>query len=439
VSDAIGDAAAGGDAFEGSGGDVPPDPADSSNNEGSSSLPGFNMNVGVAGAYASPVGDAPSVAHGDLLEMQANQTSGTGGDGFSVGMDPQQQAAMAASNLGLANGMLGNARTSIGQAAAQQQQAQAQGPQPMGPPGQQQGAPQPQQAGGQQGGGPGGAGKPPPPINQVSLGASGGFLTADLTYADQSLVSAVAAAASGAGRQAALMAGTVSLSGMHLSAGGSSRVGSRNAAASDLVFGSESGGAPQFGGGGHWFGPTVQAWAAANPPPVKNPPPPQQGDGGGGGPMTPAGQAAVADPAVADAVNRSLGQWQDQSGGHDSGDAVDNHYETPAQENYGTGFNDSVWSDMGPGVSTVGQDQHAAEMGGGGQADEMGTVESLGGIYTKAQDDARGANTPGPGFNSLGGSEGGNMESNTAEQPGALSPTNQALEPDDMGSLATWY
>jgi hypothetical protein len=103
--------------------------------------------------------------------------------------------------------------------------------------------------------------------------------------------------------------------------------------------------------------------------------------------------------ATQQAMDKSLSGWGD-SGGSSSNDT--------AQQNYGTGFDDSVWSGI-DGVSTVGQDQAAG--------DTDGAWSNLGGWTTVAQDDASGANTPGTGFNSLGGSEGGSWAGNTAYMP----------------------
>jgi hypothetical protein len=103
--------------------------------------------------------------------------------------------------------------------------------------------------------------------------------------------------------------------------------------------------------------------------------------------------------ATQQAMDKSLSGWG-SSGGSSSNDT--------AQQDYGSGFNDSVWSGI-DGVSTVGQDQAAG--------DTDGAWSNLGGWTTVAQDNASGANTPGTGFNSLGGSEGGSWAGNTAYMP----------------------
>jgi hypothetical protein len=125
--------------------------------------------------------------------------------------------------------------------------------------------------------------------------------------------------------------------------------------------------------------------------------------------------------ATQQAMDKSLSGWGSGGGSgfggsgksdhDDTGDALTKPSDFPTQQeaDYGSGFNDSVWSDLGPGISTVGQD----EMSG----DTEGNWSNLGGWTTVEQDNASGINTPGPGFNSLGGSEGGSWAGNTAYMP----------------------
>jgi hypothetical protein len=115
--------------------------------------------------------------------------------------------------------------------------------------------------------------------------------------------------------------------------------------------------------------------------------------------------------ATQQAMDKSLSGWGSRDNSGDTGDALTKPSDFPTQQeaDYGSGFNDSVWSDLGPGISTVGQDEAAG--------DTEGNWSNLGGWTTVAQDNASGINTPGPGFNSLGGSEGGSWAGNTAYMP----------------------
>lgn len=114
--------------------------------------------------------------------------------------------------------------------------------------------------------------------------------------------------------------------------------------------------------------------------------------------------------ATQQAMDKSLSGWGSKDNSGDTGDALTQPSDFPTQQeaDYGSGFNDSVWSGIG-GVSTVGQDEAAG--------DTEGNWSNLGGWTTVAQDNASGINTPGPGFNSLGGSEGGSWAGNTAYMP----------------------
>lgn len=402
MSDPIGDAESGGDAFAG-GGTAP------LNSEGS--LPGFGMNDAVPGAYASPVGDNPSVFHGDALEMQANESSGTSGfslggttDGFATAMSPTSMAGFSSANTGLGAGMLSNTRSAIASAGGG---GGAQGPPSLGPQGQ-----DPQQPGGQQMGpapaGAGGAAPPDPPPPAV-IGGSGGFLTAQVQHADDNLISMLQSAASGSGGVNTLFAPTVALASGGVSAGGSVQ-GQHNSLGPYTIYKDPS-----------WFGDTINAWQQIPPPPPDGQPPPGgPGDAGGGGPAGPGGPGAPGGPAqggaqpdpVQQALDKSMTGFGAGGATGDSGDALipASAYPSQAEQDYGNKFNDSVWSDLGPGISTVGQDEAA-----GGKNE--GPWDNLGGITTVAQDNASGVNTPGPGFGSLGGSEGGSMQGNTAFVP----------------------
>lgn len=112
-------------------------------------------------------------------------------------------------------------------------------------------------------------------VNTWTDTSTPGFLSAQLIHADYGLLSAVAAAGSSAGGQAALVAHTVAIDPVAntITAGGSQPVGSRNTPASALAAGSEYNTARQFHCG-PWFFPAVAAWAADNPPPA--PPQDQQ-------------------------------------------------------------------------------------------------------------------------------------------------------------------
>jgi hypothetical protein len=273
VSDPVGDDA--------SGYDIGPDPGPSGgagmDQYMPESLPGYDLNTAIAGAYASPEGGG---AVTDTLENEANVSSGTastgfvggGSDGFTSEMSPAGYSGTADANAALPQNLLGNlaqASGSPGAATPDTQAApatEAQGiPGPISGDDSGQGIPpmgftgELSSFGGPQGGPPNPKGGPPhiPPIQWNS---GGGYLSAIVPNADESLASAVSSAASGGGGQAALMAGTVSLSGENIRAGGGTPVGSKNTPAEALIYGSEGGGAPQFHGGAHWFGPTVQAW-----------------------------------------------------------------------------------------------------------------------------------------------------------------------------------
>jgi hypothetical protein len=110
--------------------------------------------------------------------------------------------------------------------------------------------------------------------------------------------------------------------------------------------------------------------------------------------------------ATQQAMDKSLSGWGSRDNSDDTGDALTKPSDFPTQQeaDYGSGFNDSVWSDIG-GVSTVGQDEAAGDTGG--------NWSNLGGWTTVAQDNASGLNDVGNRFGQLGA----DPLSNTAYMP----------------------
>lgn len=106
-----------------------------------------------------------------------------------------------------------------------------------------------------------------------------GYIAASLDYVDDTLIAALASAASSSGPQAALMSSTVINTGDGVAAGGPMPVGTRSTPASELVYGSQGGQAAQFAANSPWFFPTVSAWAAANPVPQEEEQPQAPQDG----------------------------------------------------------------------------------------------------------------------------------------------------------------
>jgi hypothetical protein len=333
------------------------------------SLPGYNMNPGVLGAYASPEGGGPVT---DTLEQQANVASGTASIGHAVDF----RGAMASDNLsaelpatqtsqfeqsmtGLAGGLQSSTENLSGLSAnlgasvpgvggqpdttpapnplSYQMDPTSAGyagpslpglvpsyagtaiPDPAAPAYNAGGAPVPMPGGTI---GPAGAATPagqlpgagpmdssgaPAGPGQLPGGpvSMAGYLAYNVPWADDSLTSAVAAAAAGAGPQAAAVAGSVSFSGGTVSVGGSGIVGSGGASASIMALGSESGGVHFPGSSPGWFDDAVQGWIAANPPP---PPPPAPGAPPGSVPLA-GGLAAQsgAPPPVAGQVPAMTG------------------------------------------------------------------------------------------------------------------------------------
>jgi hypothetical protein len=346
VSDPISDS----DAFEGDSGQ-----ADSSSGlfDAPTSLPGFSVNQGVPGTTVRP-GDDPVV--GAQLAP----------DLFSTAFDPSQYSALGSANAALPSDLMNDARTAIGSAPGSQA-----GPAPLGSQDQ-----DPQQAEAGQ---------------LAETTGFGGYLSAVVPGADSSLISALQGAASSAGGVTALFALTVSMSGGGVSAGGEVQ-GQHNSLGPYTIY-----------GGPQWFGTTVNQWQQEHPQT------PSSAPASGDRSDQPDVGDAVGASQVNHATDQALGSWGagDAPPGYDSGDALDKDYETPQQEATGTGFNDSVWSDI-PGASTLGQDEAA------GTAGEEWS-EPLGGITTQAQDDASGVNTVSNEFGHLGA----DPVSNTAEAPGA--------------------
>jgi hypothetical protein len=324
------------------------------------SLPGYNMDPGVLGAYASPEGGGPVI---DTIEQRANQASGTAalghamdfrgamsGDNISAELPAAQTSQFEHSMTGLAGGLQNSTEnlsglsaylpasvpgvggqpdtTAAPNPAGYQMDPTSAGysgpmvpsmvpnystggiPDPTAPASMPGGAPMPSPGGGigpAGAAGPGGqlpgagpmdsSGAPPGAGAPTGAGPANmpGYLAYTVPWATDSLTSAVAAAAAGAGPQAATVAGTVSLSGGTVRAGGGGVAGSGGATASIMALGSEGGGAHFTGSSPGWFDAAVQGWIAANPPPPPPPPPGAPGTGMPTGPAPPAdaGQAPM--------------------------------------------------------------------------------------------------------------------------------------------------
>jgi hypothetical protein len=150
------------------------------------------------------------------------------------------------------------------------------------------------------------------PTHQVmswQRASGGGYMAAVVPGADDSLVSALMAAANAGRMQAALMANTVTLDGTKVMAGGPALVGSRNTPASALVYGSEAGRAPQFHGGAHWFWPVIKSW---RPPTVNE------------GEELPEVDATSVDRVVNSSLKNAFSRWSGpgDSAGAGAGDAT---------------------------------------------------------------------------------------------------------------------
>ncbi len=405
MSDPIGDAIAGGDAFDESSVGAPT--GDGPGQNVGYDAAGFGLNVGVPGAYASPEAGGPPI---DDIEKEANFTSGTGGafvpggagDGFNTGMS---SGGLPAANAAMPQNMLNSVSAALGGGGFGGASAEQQGIPPAGggsdqaipPAATQAGVGQPGQPG-QAPGQPGQAqpGQGPPPIPPIQWTSGGGYLSAVVPNADESLASAVISAASGAGGQAGLMAGTVSLSGESISAGGSSAVGSRNTPASALIYGSEAGTAPQFHGGAHWFGPTVQSWyedmvaqkqqeAAAQQQQAASQAGGAVGDDDGGG------------PAVSQGVDQALSQWA--AGG--SGGGGDDQSMSPLGGMYTDAQATAAGLDNPNTFEGLGHDPLSNTVAGPGDNPDMWS-SPLGGMYSGQTATAMGLDSPDAGFEGLG-------------------------------------
>jgi hypothetical protein len=412
------------------------------------SLPGYNMNPGVLGAYAAPVAGGPVT---DTLEQQANVASGTASighavdfrgamssDSLSAELPATQTSQFEQSMTGLAGGLqsstenlsglsanLGASVPNVGgqpdttpapNPASYQMDPTSAGyagpslpglvpnyagtaiPDPAAPAYNAGGAPVPMPGGTS---GPAGAAIPagqlPGAGPMDSSGAPAGpgqlpggpvsmpgYLAYNVPWADDSLASAVSAAAASAGPQAAAVAGSVSFSGGTVSVGGSATVGRGGASASIMALGSESGGAHFPGSSPGWFDNVVQGWIAANPPPPPPPPAPGAPPGsvplaGGmtdqsGAPPPIAGQApAMTGMPPPDMIPGAGGQMDQTApmyagpmvgGLPDQGttnqtvggalmgkvDGMINSFDKAPGDT--TGPTPGVWDNMGPGVST---------------------------------------------------------------------------------------
>jgi hypothetical protein len=392
------------------------------------SLPGFGVNSGVPGAVVRPGEEpVPGARLNDAAVMAPADTDGITANLPMTQVSQFQQAAdQMATNMQSTVENLSGLTANVGANIPPMpngvpDQTAAPNPLSYSPSG---GLPDPAGIGGGQlpGAGPmaspgvpgGPDGAPDAAAGGTGGGGGGGYLSATVRGATDSLTSAVAAAASSSGPHAALVAGTVVLSGLVIMAGGMTTVGSHGAPASIMALGSEGGSAPQFASDTQgWFSSAVAAWAAANPPPPL--PPPQAGAAGppvtgaadsspappptSGGPvpmpsMTPAdmipgagsganipGQFATAGPTASDpmpadmtttpaATNQSvggavMGKVDDAIGSFD-------HPGTPFNSEAWTGQsvpNEGVWDNMGPGIMSHGAvlNAQAKDLAQGGQ------------------------------------------------------------------------
>jgi hypothetical protein len=441
MSDPVGDAAAGGDAFDESSSAAVPAAAYSDAGTGggfsmNTGIAGASLNSGVWGAYAAPVAGGPPI---DDIEKEANLSSGTAGlghammggagdgDGFSTSMSsgglPQANAALPqamSNNVGAALGASGNGIGGTGGPQAippagggpQAIPPAGGGPQAIPPAGG--GSPQaipsaPTQAGvgqpaqpaqpaqpGQPGQGQPGQG--PPPIPPIQWTSGGGYLSASVPNADESLASAVISAASGGGGQASLMAGTVTLSGESISAGGGATVGSRNTPASALIYGSESGTAPQFHGGAHWFGPTVSSWyedMVARATAQWQAQQAQQAQQGGGA----VGDDDGGGGAVGQGLDQALSQWA--AGGGGGGGGGEEQSMTPSGGMYTNEQATAAGLDNPNTFEGLGHDPLSNTVAGPGDNPDMWS-SPLGGMYSNQTATAMGLDSPDAGLEGLG-------------------------------------
>jgi hypothetical protein len=315
VSDPVGDQYSA-DAWEGDSGQAD---ANQAYTFDSPELPaGATLNQGVPGTTVRP-GDDPVVG------AQLNA------DVFQTEMDPAQTNATYSANAALPANLLGALAGGANGGDA--------GP-GMGGVG--------DAGGGAAGAGPNQMKLPPPP----TISAGGGYITAQVVNADSSLLSAVASAMSGAGRQAALMAGTATMTGSGVSIGGGAAVGSRSTPASALVLGANYGGATQFGDPGDPFGAAVNEWYQNMINALMSQRQGGAGGGGGGG----GGGGANPNPnpdSVGEAVDRAVGKWSGE--GPSSGPDFQAGYGLPTQAE-----NAASDKDFSPGYGLPTEGENAA-------------------------------------------------------------------------------
>lgn len=232
-----------------------------------------------------------------------------------------------------------------------------------------------------QAGGPGA----PPPIPPLQFTSGGGTLSADVPFADDSLVSALVSAYSGAGGSATLVADTVTLSGTSVMAG--------DGLAPGIAYGVEGGSAPQFHGGSHIFYPTVQAWYddMVAQKQAEQQQQQQQAQAAGDGALADSGGGGVpqqTNNAIDQAINNAVSGFGDSSG--TPGGQLPDTANQGMFDQLANGGND-IWSSPLGGVSDV---AHSPP--------EQDFSSPLGGIYSAGASTAAGFDDPNAGFYGLG-------------------------------------